>query len=286
MSQDVKARMNAGEVIPKSLVKTLIDTEESEKLDWTDACMLAAVFTLSGIHSTTEIILWFLARLVTSLLTMSKNSGEHFTAKCSPLFLLVARVQEELDRVVGKLLDGIISPPLNIFHPFVFNGSMLYFGRLVTSLPAMSNTCGEHVAASPATRSPHLLLFSGRLVTSLLFWHATPHYSTQDYEYNGMFVPKDTVMILHYFTIHHNEACYPNPYTSNPDRYFGDELSCAESTKASHPELRDHSAFGAGRRTRGRGIGIIPCHLWASHVIGAHFHSRIRGNVWPPSSAF
>lgn len=47
----VKARMDAGEDVPDCLVKTLLLTQEQEKLDWEDLCMLSAVFTLGGVHS-------------------------------------------------------------------------------------------------------------------------------------------------------------------------------------------------------------------------------------------
>jgi hypothetical protein len=47
----VKDRMDAGEDVPDCLVKTLILTQEQEKLDWEDMCMLAAVFTLGGVGS-------------------------------------------------------------------------------------------------------------------------------------------------------------------------------------------------------------------------------------------
>jgi hypothetical protein len=47
----VKARMDAGENVPDCLVKTLLLTQEEEKLDWEDLCMLSAVFNLGGIAS-------------------------------------------------------------------------------------------------------------------------------------------------------------------------------------------------------------------------------------------
>lgn len=47
----VKARLDAGEDVPDCLAKTLIQTREGEGLDWEDMCMLAAVFTLGGVHS-------------------------------------------------------------------------------------------------------------------------------------------------------------------------------------------------------------------------------------------
>jgi hypothetical protein len=47
----VKARIDAGEDVPDCLVKTLLLTQEQEKLDWEDMCMLSAVFNLGGIPS-------------------------------------------------------------------------------------------------------------------------------------------------------------------------------------------------------------------------------------------
>ena len=51
MIMRVKARMDAGEDVPDCLVKTLILSQEREKLDWEDMCMLAVVFDLGGIAS-------------------------------------------------------------------------------------------------------------------------------------------------------------------------------------------------------------------------------------------
>ena len=47
--------MESGEEVPDCLVKTLIQSQEDEKLDWEDLCMLAAVFTLAGVHSVSEL---------------------------------------------------------------------------------------------------------------------------------------------------------------------------------------------------------------------------------------
>lgn len=47
----VKAKLDAGEFVPDCLVKTLIQDQAKENLDWEDLCMLSAVFTLGGVHS-------------------------------------------------------------------------------------------------------------------------------------------------------------------------------------------------------------------------------------------
>jgi hypothetical protein len=99
------------------------------------------------------------------------------------------------------------------------------------------------------------------------FWIPPPHYSTEDFVYNGMYIPKNTAVILNCYEIHHNEERYPDPYAPaylrlifnadkcaaphdrfafKPERFLGDTLTCAESSKLPNAMDRDHWAFGAG----------------------------------------
>ncbi|KAJ7219702.1 cytochrome P450 [Mycena haematopus] len=187
----VKDRITSGEAVPDCLVKHLIETADKEKLDWEDTCMLAAAFTLGGVHSISGMIQWFIAIL--------PSHPE-----------VLARAHEELDRVIGR-----DQPPTTADE---------------ARLPYVRAVIKELQRVHPP------------------FWMGTPHYSTEDYEYNGVFIPKDTVVVLNLYTLHHNEERYPDSYTFNPDRYMDDHLSCAESAKLSDPNQRDHWAFGAGRR--------------------------------------
>ena len=41
---------------------------------------------------------------------------------------------------------------------------------------------------------------------------ATPHYSIEDFVYNGMYIPKNTALVLNCYDIHHNEEKYPDSY--------------------------------------------------------------------------
>ncbi|KAJ7837968.1 cytochrome P450 [Mycena olivaceomarginata] len=191
MYLNVKDRVTRGDAVPDCLVKTLIDTAEKEKLDWEDTCMLAAAFTLGGVHSISGMIQWFIALL--------PSHPE-----------IQTRAHEELDRVIGR-----DQPPR---------------AEDEARLPYVRAVIKELQRVHPP------------------FWMGTPHYSTEDYEYNGMFIPKDTVVILNCYTLHHNEERYPDSHTFNPDRYMDDHLSCAESAKLGNPMERDHWAFGAGRR--------------------------------------
>ncbi|KAI0319249.1 cytochrome P450 [Amylostereum chailletii] len=187
----VKARMDAGEDVPDCLVKTLILTQEKEGLDWEDMCMLAAVFTLGGVHTTLGVILWFLA-----LISSHPEIQE--------------RAHEELDRVVGR--DA---------WPSAEDEPKLPYIRAV-------------IKEVERAHAP--------------FWMATPHYSTEDFVYNGMYIPKNTAVVLNCYDIHHNEERYPEPFAFKPERFFGDTLSSAESSKLPNAMDRDHWAFGAGRR--------------------------------------
>ena len=44
------------------------------------------------------------------------------------------------------------------------------------------------------------------------FWIPSPHFSTEDFVYNGMYIPKNTVLISNLYDIHLNEEKYPDPY--------------------------------------------------------------------------
>ncbi|KAH6887688.1 cytochrome P450 [Thelonectria olida] len=67
----------------------------------------------------------------------------------------------------------------------------------------------------------------------------TPHASTADYTYKGMFIPKGSTIIAPLWTIHLNEADFPNPHEFRPERFLEDR---------EYPGTFGHSAFGWGRR--------------------------------------
>ncbi|KAL2020641.1 hypothetical protein VTK56DRAFT_8131 [Thermocarpiscus australiensis] len=67
----------------------------------------------------------------------------------------------------------------------------------------------------------------------------TPHASTADDTYRGMFIPKGSTIIAPLWSIHLNEADFPEPHTFKPERFLeGRE----------YPGTLGHSAFGWGRR--------------------------------------
>ncbi|KAK0732303.1 cytochrome P450 [Lasiosphaeris hirsuta] len=121
-------------------------------------------------------------------------------AKFGPQF--VPHAQAELDRVVGP-------------------------GRLPTfdDLPALPYV---RAIASETLRWRPIAVLGG-----------TPHASTADDVYKGMFIPKGSTIIAPLWSIHLNETDFPEPHEFRPERFTEDR---------EYPGTSGHSAFGWGRR--------------------------------------
>ncbi|KAJ1713086.1 cytochrome P450 [Aspergillus flavus] len=76
----------------------------------------------------------------------------------------------------------------------------------------------------------------------------TPHVASEDFVYHGKYIPKETMVVLNTWTMHHDSTRHSNPETFDPDRYINDPLTSAESANVANPMERDHWMFGAGRR--------------------------------------
>ncbi|KAI0844809.1 cytochrome P450 [Daldinia vernicosa] len=67
----------------------------------------------------------------------------------------------------------------------------------------------------------------------------TPHASTADDVYKGMFIPKGSTIIAPLWSIHLNESDFPEPNEFQPERFMEER---------EYPGTFGHSAFGWGRR--------------------------------------
>ncbi|KAI9010803.1 cytochrome P450 [Phycomyces nitens] len=74
-----------------------------------------------------------------------------------------------------------------------------------------------------------------------------PHLTTQDVEFLGYFIPKDTVVISSMHAMHMNENVYENADKFIPERFSGNRKTWSSSSNGSFNE-RDMYAFGWGRR--------------------------------------
>lgn len=61
---------------------------------------------------------------------------------------------------------------------------------------------------------------------------------SSDDEYEGMFIPKGTMVFVGIWAIHQNEELFPNHDQFNPDRYLG------------HPKLANEYAVGPDYNNR------------------------------------
>ena len=69
-----------------------------------------------------------------------------------------------------------------------------------------------------------------------------------DDDFNGMSIPKGSIVILNIWGIHHDATRYADPDKFNPRRFEGQtELASVYANSGDHGK-RDHFGYGAGRR--------------------------------------
>ncbi|KAK7757152.1 hypothetical protein SLS62_000701 [Diatrype stigma] len=89
----------------------------------------------------------------------------------------------------------------------------------------------------------------------------TPHASTTDDVYKGMFIPKGSTIIAPLWSIHLNEHDFPEPHDFRPERF---------TEARSYPGTMGHSAFGWGRRIcPGMHLGLASVELNIARILWA-----------------
>ena len=66
--------------------------------------------------------------------------------------------------------------------------------------------------------------------------------------YDGMVIPKGSMIVLNTWGLHHDPSMQPPPDVFEPARFEGRTEPAAEYLASSDPEARDHYGYGAGRR--------------------------------------
>ncbi|KAH6666423.1 cytochrome P450 [Halenospora varia] len=74
------------------------------------------------------------------------------------------------------------------------------------------------------------------------------HCTTEDDWYEGMFIPKGSLVMLNWWAINYDPNRWESPYEFKPERYFGYDLPAAAYLNIADPTQRDHVSYGAGRR--------------------------------------
>ncbi|KAJ3571117.1 hypothetical protein NP233_g3953 [Leucocoprinus birnbaumii] len=133
------------------------------------------------------------------------------------------RAQEELDRALGGRLPEFSDRPNLPYVTAVVKESMRW--QLVTPL-------GENIDIILDVRNP--LIF--RLSVGV------PHKASEADEYDGYYIPKDTIVIGNSWSILHDPTIYKDPFNYSPERFLKDGKI--------DPAVRDPTVafFGFGRR--------------------------------------
>ena len=76
----------------------------------------------------------------------------------------------------------------------------------------------------------------------------SPHYTTSDLTYKDFFIPKGTVVSINQYAIHYDAGRYEDAAVFRPERYLNHPLKAGAYAGHRDPYVRDHFAFGAGRR--------------------------------------
>lgn len=189
--KEVEVKMKNGEDVPDCLVKTILQTQQEEELDFTDMAILCSAFMIGGVETTASIMQWFSALI--------------------PAYPdIQQRAHEELDRVVGR----------NRLPTVEDEKDLPYIRGIIKEVERCHNP----------------------------FWLGTPHFGTEDFAYRGHLIPKNTVVVLNTYTMHHDPRRHPEPFAFKPERYINDSTLSSESANLSDAMERDHWMFGAGRR--------------------------------------
>ncbi|KAH7072514.1 putative cytochrome P450 oxidoreductase [Paraphoma chrysanthemicola] len=90
---------------------------------------------------------------------------------------------------------------------------------------------------------------------------AIPHRLKEDDEYMGYLLPKDSLVFIPTWAIHHNSSIYTDPDKFDPERYRGYNRLANDYAGSPDFSHRDHYGYGAGRRIC-PGIHLAERNMW------------------------
>ncbi|PPQ74860.1 hypothetical protein CVT24_002899 [Panaeolus cyanescens] len=147
------------------------------------------------------------------------------------------QIAHALTGVLGGGLDTNISTTLTFFMAMILNPSVQK--KAQAELAAVVGN--ERL---PRISDMHNLPYIKSIMAEVYRWGpavplAVPHAPNQDDEYNGLFIPKGSIVLANSWHMLHDPEWYPNPMEFTPERYNGqdDEMEKVKNV-----------AFGFGRR--------------------------------------
>ncbi|KAH8161403.1 hypothetical protein CIB48_g6845 [Xylaria polymorpha] len=182
--------------------------------------------------------------------------------ECLAKTMLAVRDKEDLDHLDMAILASA----------FMIGGVETWFSALIPSYPEVQRRAQEELdRVVGRDRLPNVddeanLPYCHAIVKEIErchnpFWLGTPHVTSEDFTYQGRFIPQGTVCVLNTWTMHHDPERYPDPMAFKPERFLHDPLSSAQSSNLPDPTERDHWMFGAGRRIC-PGISVAEREIW------------------------
>ncbi|KFZ18300.1 hypothetical protein V501_01292 [Pseudogymnoascus sp. VKM F-4519 (FW-2642)] len=122
----------------------------------------------------------------------------------------------------------------------------------------LDRVCGDRL---PAMADMENLPVLRAVVKEVLRWRppvptGIPHASTEDYVYQGYFIPAGSTIHAFEWGLTREPSIYPMANTFLPDRWLNPSYPTYREPLTIHPKLEGHSQFGYGRRTC-MGVDIV-----------------------------
>lgn len=97
--------------------------------------------------------------------------------------------------------------------------------------------------------------YVNQIVKEVMRWRPVitlgiPHANTTEDEYDGYYIPKDSIVYGNIWNINHDPSRYEDPDNFHPERYDGVTASAFELSIVPNALDRDHVTFGWGRRSK------------------------------------
>ncbi|KZT57869.1 cytochrome P450 [Calocera cornea HHB12733] len=132
---------------------------------------------------------------------------------------------------------------------------MRWFVQAMMLYPEVAKKAHEELDRVVRDRPPTFgdrenLPYIQAVVKEVLRWRPSaplsiPHYSSEEFEYNGYVIPKGTFILDNIWATLHDPELYPDPSTFNPSRFLDEHGQVRAAPLDTHDDLL---GFGHGRR--------------------------------------